>query len=361
MAKALDALAYLSMKVPDDVPPVCVVFGEEPFLRQLVKSRLRGDVLGDDDGEFSLTVFDGTAVAMRDVRDELATIALFGGGRRLVIVEDADDFVSQYRRELEDYCDAPLATGVLLLDVRTFPKNTRLFKIVDKNGLAVECACPPEARLGKWLIGWTRTRHDAAIEPAAASLLIEITGPELGLIDQELSKLVAYAGAGKPVTASMVEDLVGGWRTKTAWNMLDAALDGNSAEALLQLDRLLTAGENPIGLLAQISASLRRFAAAARVVERAAGSRRRVSLRDALQTTGVRPFVLGRAEGQLRRLGSKRAGEIYRRLLDADLALKGESSQPARARIVLEQLIIRLSGPGGGSPSRRPVASSARP
>jgi DNA polymerase-3 subunit delta len=343
MSKALDALDFLSTKRTDEVPPVCVVFGEEAFLRQLVKARLRSNVLGDDDGEFSLSVFEGDAVSMRDVRDELATVALFGGGRRLVVVEDADDFVSQYRRELEDYCDAPLTTGVLILDVRSFPKNTRLFKIVAKNGLAVECTCPPEARLAKWLIGWTKTRHDAVIEPAAASLLIEITGPELGLLDQEISKLVAYAGPGKPVTASMVEELVGGWRTKTAWNMLDAALDGKSAEALVQLDRLLTSGENPIGLLAQISASLRRFAAAARVVQRAGQSRRRVSLRDALQTAGVRPFALGQAERQLRRLGSKRAGEIYRRLLEADLALKGESSQPARARIVLEQLIITIS------------------
>ena len=47
------------------------------------------------------------AELQRDVLDELSTMALFGGGRRMVIVEDADDFVSRYRASLEDYAARP--------------------------------------------------------------------------------------------------------------------------------------------------------------------------------------------------------------------------------------------------------------
>jgi DNA polymerase-3 subunit delta len=125
--------------------------------------------------------------------------------------------------------------------------------------------------------------------------------------------------------------------------MLDAALAGNAREALVQLEQLLLAGEQPVGILAQISASLRRFAAAARLIERAESARRKVSLRQVLEEVGVKSFVLAKTEAQLRQVGRVRAQRLYRELLEADLALKGASSSPARARLVLEELIARLS------------------
>ena len=86
----------------------------------------------------------------------------------------------------------------------------------------------------------------------------------------------------------MVARSVGGWRAKTTWEMLDAALDGNVREALLQVDRLLASAEQPIGLLGQISASLRRFAAATRLVLQAEAAGRRIALRDALEQAGIK-------------------------------------------------------------------------
>jgi hypothetical protein len=64
-----------------------------------------------------------------------------------------------------------------------------------------------------------------------------------------------------------------------------------------------------------------------------------------LVEAGVTPkkFVLDKTAGQLRQIGWQRAKQIYRWLLDADLALKGSSSSGDRARLVLEQLIVRLS------------------
>ena len=46
------------LQKPDNfqIPPVCVVFGEEAFLRSKALRRLRSLVLSDDDGEFSLRV-----------------------------------------------------------------------------------------------------------------------------------------------------------------------------------------------------------------------------------------------------------------------------------------------------------------
>jgi hypothetical protein len=96
-------------------------------------------------------------------------------------------------------------------------------------------------------------------------------------------------------------------------------------------------------VLAQISATLRRFAGATRIVQQTERIGRRPALRDALAQAGFKSFTLSKAEQQLKQIGRQRAGQLYQTLLEADLALKGSSSAPARARLVLERLIVKLS------------------
>jgi DNA polymerase-3 subunit delta len=343
MSTAIHALDYLAKPEASPAPGVCVLFGDDAFLKRLALAALRSEVLDGDDAEFSLSVLDGTTAEPRDMLDELSTRAMFGGGRRMVVVEEADEFVSRHRAMLEDYVARPKPGGVLVLNVKSWPSNTRLAKAVVGSGLTLECAAPPPARLLKWLSAWTLKRHQAQLDRESAEALLEIVEPDLGLLDQELAKLAASAGPGGVITPEMVRDLVGGWRTKTTWEMLDEAVAGRAAVALVQLDRLLQGGENPIALLGQVGSTLRRFAAAARLIAQDEAAGRRGSLRGALEAAGFKSFIAGKAEGQLKQLGRQRAGKLYRWLLEADLALKGVSSSPARARLVLEELIARLS------------------
>jgi DNA polymerase-3 subunit delta len=343
MAKALHAVEYLAQ--PQKYPPqaVCVVFGDEAFLRRQSLLKLREAVLAGEEADFSLTSFEGRTVQLRDVLDEVATVAMFGGDKRLVIVEEADEFVSRYRAQLEDYVARPSRSGMLVLDVKLWQSTTRLYKAVAAEGLAIDCNAPPTAQLARWLGGWAKQTHHIDLPVTAAEMLVETIGPELGLLDQELAKLALMTGAGQKITPEMVGRMVGGWRAKTTWEMLDAALDGHVADAMLQLDRLLASGESPVGLLGQISASLRRFAAATRLILQAEAAGSRLALRPALEQAGIRAFVLQKAERQLRHLGRQRGGQIYRWLLEADLDLKGQSA--VAPRHILERLIVRLAAP----------------
>ena len=68
------------------------------------------------------------------MRDDLASQSLFGAGRPLVIVQQADDFVSGNRGDLEQLLDEPIGKGILLLVVKSWPGNTRLAKKAAKTG-----------------------------------------------------------------------------------------------------------------------------------------------------------------------------------------------------------------------------------
>src|SRR6185436_5867976 len=117
-------------------------------------------------------------------------------------------------------------------------------------------------QLFKWLVDTARDSYQQALSRDAASLLIELVGDELGLLDQELHKLSSYVGAGGKIEAKDVQTLVGGWRTETTWAMTDAARDGNLAFAIEALDQLLTAGEAGPKLLGGISFVFKKFAQA---------------------------------------------------------------------------------------------------
>ena len=353
MAKTLHAIDYLAKPQEHPPRPLCVLFGEESFLRRQTLLALRAAVLEGDEGDFSFSRFEGRSAELRDVLDERSTMAMFGG-RRLVAVEEADEFVTRYRAELEDYAARPRSSGVLVLDLKSFPSNTRLYKAAAAGGLMVDCSAPAGAGLTRWLSAWAQQVHQVKLPQPAAEMLVEIVGPELGLLDQEVAKLALLADKDRKISPELVSRAVGGWRAKTTWEMLDAAMDGKVGEAVAQLDRLLASGEQPVGILGQISASLRRFAAATRLIVQTEAVGRRPVLKTALEEAGVRAFVLQKAERQLRRLGRQRGSQLYGWLLEADMDLKGFSSLPPR--LVLERLIVRLAAPAEmvGVTSRRP-------
>ena len=338
-----DGLEFLAEKGPHEPRRVYAVSGDEPFLKQLILERLRKLLLTEDDANFALSTLDGEEIEWRDLLDELSTVAMFGGDQRLIIVRDADDFVSKHRAQLEDYVAKPKSTGRLVLELRSFPSNTRLYKSVQASGLVIDGGVPSPASLQKWAIHWAKHQHNVKIEKPAAELLLEIVGPQMGRIDQELAKLAARVGPEGSIDEKQVEELVAGKRARQVWDMLDAMLAGNASDALGQLERLILSGEEPIGLLAQMGSNLRRLAAAARIFDLGERTGRRLNLRAALEAVGVKSFVLAKTEDQLKQVGRQRATQIYDWLIEADLALKGASSHKLRARFELEELICRLS------------------
>lgn len=340
---------------PDKYPPagVCAIFGDEEYVKREVLAALRQKVLPGEDAELALTIFNGKETQLREVVDALSTVSLFGSGPQLVILEEADPFVTLYRAELEDYVTRPAKRGVLVLDVKTWPGNTRLAKAVAVDGLTIECrsyeSCKPqekkplEREIKAWLTARAKTVHKVRLETAATDALLELVPPELGILVQEIDKLALVVGPDRVINVKLVQENVGGWRTRATWDMVDAAADGRAADALVQLDRLMTSGEKPFALLPQMASSLRRFPTAVHLIEAAEKNRQRLPPREALAQAGVIPFKLGDAERQLRQIGRQRAKQLTQWLLAADLAMKGHNSSDERARMEIERLIIRLS------------------
>ena len=355
---AFDALA--EQRLP--FAAIVSLFGDDRFLQLEVIRHLVTSWIGDDQAEYAVSRLDGEQVQWPDIADCLATGSLFSAtGRRIVVVDNANDFVKNYRAALEELAGKAHAPNALVLCVDTWPANTRLYKLVDKSGLQVDCNPPSttrgkskqidENRICQWLIARARSHHALDLSKAAAHQLIDLSPCNFGLFDQQLAKLACCLSVGEAISSENVAEWIGGWKINTIWQTIDAAVDGDSHKAFGLLHDLLRSGEHPLALFGQISWSLRRYAEVLELYDRGQRDGNRPRIQDCLGPAGFRPWggELQAAESRLKRLGPQRVRRILRWLLQTDLALKGSHSNESRGRFVMERLIARLAAPLAGT------------
>jgi DNA polymerase III delta subunit len=213
------------------VKPVYALVGDDSFLqlerlsallRQLPADTQRVDV-------------DGERAELADVLDELRSFAMFGGAK-LVVVRDADAFLTRFREQVEDYVASPSDSGTLVLRLNTLPKNQRIYKAIAKTGQIEDCTAP--ADVTKWIVDHGRAAHRVAVSPDAARLLAELVGNDLGRLDSELAKLALHSDDGK-VGPELVSSGVAFQREQEMYDMTNELAAGNAVAALRRWRQLI--------------------------------------------------------------------------------------------------------------------------
>lgn len=318
------------------VSPFYAVYGDDPYLRREAILAIVKAAMGGEEEEMGVSRMAGAQADLAKVLDELRTLP-FLAPRRVVIVEDADTFVTANRKELETFAGKPPGTGVLILSVKTWLSTTKLAKLVEQVGTSVECKAPRERELAGWLSKLSKDRWNVSLPDDAARLLVELVGPETGLLSTEVDKLAAYVGDRRSITREDVGRMVGAGRALAVWDMIDQATLGNPTGALKTLDRLMTSGEASQRLLAALAGSLRRVHHSGKLRQA------RRDLDDACKRAGVYPRDIEKTGRQHAHLGPTRVDRLPAELLEADLALKGSSTLSERT--ILERLLIGMASP----------------
>jgi DNA polymerase-3 subunit delta len=335
----MDAIDFLG-KTRRGVPqPVYVLTGDEEFLKLQVRAALTPYLLDDADPSFALTAYAGDQADWSTIRGELQTLP-FLAPRRVVIIEQADDFVSERRSQLEKYVSQP-SPGVMILDVRSWPSNTKLARAIP-DAATIVCKAPKPAQLPAWCIQRANTAYGKKLAESAARLLTDLIEPSLGVLDQELAKLAVYVGSAAAISTNDVDALVGRSRGAETFKIFDAIGQGKAAEALAMLQQLLADGEHPIKLLGAFSWQLRKLAKAGRLMHDG------MSMAQALSDVGAQ-FNMASWQQQIKHLGRRRLEKLYDWLIEVDLGMKGSSPLDEGAQ--LERLLVRLARPVGKNTS----------
>ncbi len=309
--------------------PIYVIYGGDEFLRDQYRAQITDEVLGEADRQLCVSRYEAGA-ELADVLDDLRTLP-FLAERRLVIVDDADDFVKSHRHSLEDYLEHPSSTGAMLLCVKSFPANTRLAKRVAKIGVKADCN-PPAAKDVAGFIRSRATERGRTIDGRAVELMAQWLGADLARIDSELNKLALYTEGRDTITIQDVSAIVVATAGVSPWALTDALTAASAPKALTVLEGLLTQPGEEYRVLGLIGWHLRRVLKAKQMQ---ASGRHEAEIFKQIRVfgPGQRPF---RALLSKRSLGQ--VGRDFRQLIRTDLAMKTGRN----AKAALQRLIVAL-------------------
>jgi DNA polymerase III delta subunit len=183
--------------------------------------------------------------------------------------------------------------------------------------------------LDRWLERRAQ-RHGGTLGPRVHALLREHGPSSLQALDQEIAKLVSYAG-DRAVSVGDLSELLSGAEI-VVFGLLDAIAEGRARDALVALRRLQRQGQRVEEITPQIIALYRRL-----LVCRLAGEER-LSVAEVQRIHGVR--LIDKLRTQARRWGDDRCEQALEHLLAFDRQLKrGE----VEAESALELLVADLA------------------
>ncbi len=218
-------------------PCVCAIVGVERLLMLDALQEIK-DAMGEAYDPSSVVEVDGSKAKLADVLDEVRTMSLMGG-RRLVIVDAADAFITANRAAMERYCQDPAVDGTLVLLCKTMPKNTRLYKVIAASGQVFFCEAPKGRGVTTWLVSRAKTIYGKRVSGDAAQCLRDHLGDSPSALDAELDKLAMYVGKRGEIGVEDIEMLTGRHREETVFAVSDAMTAGDVRSALMHWDQVM--------------------------------------------------------------------------------------------------------------------------
>ena len=312
--------------------PVYVFFGDEEFFIHEALCAVKANSLKDTDTSLSLVEFKGDETSGGVIFDELRTRPFFASKNKLVVVEEADDFVEKNRENLEKYIQTPASQASLVLVCDKWDKRMKLATLVDKVGISIECKKLKDHLLPNWIP--TRAKHyKKNISSVAAQKLVEDVGNNLAIIDKHLEKLSIYLGEKATIDERDVDALVGVDRSRTVFELTDAVAQRNVAAGLKILSQMLTHGEDSVRIISLLAWQIKRLWRAKQILKQG-GDEHKVT--SELQ---VVPFFAKRFFEQVKLYTEDDLMKKHALLLETDIKSKTSSFG---TQLLLELLVYKL-------------------
>ena len=321
--------------------------GEEDALVDRALESISSKVLESAaDSEFARTTLDAKKSNAQEVEAAARTASLFGG-RRLVILRDAQSLRSEEQKKLAVYLQAPVKSTTLVLVVRGAGAQTRdpkrsktvssiksLKKAVEKGrGVMVDCPKPKPRELPRLAEQMLKERNLSADKDGLYAL-VEAVGEDLGGLIQAVEKLSLYLRGSGRVTDRDVAEVVADTRSQSIFALTDAVGEGSLDRALRVLSRMIRDGENALAIIGHLTRHFRNLASIQALDQRGEGS-------DAIhKNLGLHPFVVKKCLLQARRFKPRSLARCLALLADADLKVK-RSRLPKS--LLLEKLVMALA------------------
>ena len=269
--------------------PVYLLYGEEAFLKQSYKKKLRAAISGDDTMNYNY--FEGKGLDMNELISLADTMPFFSE-RRLILIEDSGFFKTSSEALAEYLPTMPDTTCIVFVE-EAVDKRNKLYKKVKDLGHIAEMKRQDSAQLARWA-ATILAQNGRKITPSTMNLFLERVGDDMENIRMEQEKLVCYT-MGRDVITKEDVDAVGTVHvTSRVFDMVAAIVAGNTKKAMDLYEDLLTLKEPPMRILFLIA---RQFNQLLQIKELTAAGKDKGAMASALK---VPPFAVGKLTAQAR-------------------------------------------------------------
>lgn len=228
-----------------DFKRVYLFFGEEDYLKQQYKRKMKQTLVPEDD-TINFAAFEGKKTEPREVIDLAETMPFFAE-RRVIFLEDTGFFKNQCQ-DLPEYM-AELPEYLCMIFVETeVDKRSRMYKAVKKYGRVVEFSAQDGNTLMRWVLGLMK-KENKKITQKDMELFLGKTGTDMGNIERELEKLFCYTMGREVITTEDIEAVCTTQISNHIFDMIKAVTEKKQKKALDLYYDLLTLKEPPMRIL----------------------------------------------------------------------------------------------------------------
>ena len=266
------------------------------------------------------------------ITDNLAP-SLFGD-QRVVVIRDAQDLSAECSDELISYLENQDENLILVFWHKGGVKGKGLVDKVKKlnpQRISVE-AIKKDSEKSEFIRNEFNS-YSRKITSEAIQALIDSLGSDMRELAAACSQLASDVALQKIIDEVDVAKYQQGRVESTGFDVADAVVDGNTAEALIALRNALATGTDPVLIVSALAASFRTLA-------KVSGSSRGSNSYELASSLALAPWQIEKARKQLTGWSQNGLAKAVIAIAAVDADIKGAASDPKYA---LERAVMTVS------------------
>ncbi len=309
---------------------ICYLSTDEDFFIEEALEHIKAEKLDEGSRDFNYDIFYGKETDVSRVFDIIETLPMMSA-TRLVMIRRAHELKDKDWQTLMPVLSNPVPSTFLVFVGDKPDGRKNVIKQMLKNLTHFHFAKPYDREFPQW-VQYICKKHGQQIETDAIHLLMQIVGPNLLEIKNEILKLGQYVGKDKPITASDVMHVASRIKLQNVFDLTDAIGKNDQARALMCLADLLENGQNEVSILAMVHRHIRLLR------QTRVGEQQGLNGRELSSFAGVPYYFLKEYTAQARMWNDRKIEKTYKVLGETDRALK---SSPVSSHIWLENFIMQ--------------------
>ncbi|MBE5969662.1 MAG: DNA polymerase III subunit delta [Lachnospiraceae bacterium] len=239
---------------------IYLLYGEEAYLKNQYKNKLKDAIVGDDGMNYSY--FEGD-LNYEELEDMVVTMPFFAD-KRLIVIDNSKAFKAKKKDDegadkdkksehpLEKILDKKIEEVVIVFVEEDVDLRSRLVKRIQKEGYICKLDAQDESVLCKW-VQMKVAEKNCNISPAIANYLIECVSTNMENLINEIDKLCAYVDDKKDISKDDIDKLCVKNLNTVVFAITNNMMEKNVKKVLKIFNDLLAEREQPMRILYLLS------------------------------------------------------------------------------------------------------------